>query len=974
MNTAKVFPYVIALSFLPGAVPGAPGQATTKDSADFNHKYEGNVVPLPGYQQLGAFGTPPTTDGDIMTYRVPTGGGYWDSTAWDGAANAGSGWTIEFRIKIDNDFTEGSRGAVALYTSNGSAGDILAIGTSHAQKWAHSEIVVDTSDNTDDFHTFRVAFDSQGGVWPYTIYRDGQLLDTSPNGGNWGGDTLYFGSAGSYYGGPTVHLDYLRWDDTGAFAPPGSLPAVTFVDVGAAAGFKGNPLMHGQHSAWTDFNGDGWTDLHEYKYIWRNNGGTNFTYIGPNLGGIGVTGDYDNDGFPDIFCAKDFKLYRNVGGFSFSDQTANVPSAPMPQPYSAAWGDFDGDSFVDFYVTGYETPGYNEDAVYRNKGDGTFELDWTTGQFLAGRGVTACDFDEDGDLDVYVSNYRLQNNLLWLNDGNGNFTFGSVAHNALGGGGHTIGSAWGDLDNDGHIDLFVGNFAHSGQPESQFLENLGPAGGYVFADRSATAGLAWQESFASPSLADYDNDGYLDLFFTTVYGGDSCVLYRNLGNWQFADVTASAGLAGIGPEFQGNWADYDNDGDLDLVADKTLFQSVGNTNHWLKVRLEGVPPAVNRMAIGAQVRIAIGNQTQTRQVASGTGESNQNDPTLHFGMGSHTAPVDLQVTWPNGCVQMVNGVAVDQTVDVLMDCTVVEPEDPVNPCDASGLEGFIATQSPTGNPPDAARIYRADGTLVKSLPLGFWYQEFDDEGNLFVIVHSPNVSGDYPIYRYPYLGGSNWGDAELYALLDPVTNGTPEVLCTDTNGNLYVACEFPAARPNGMGIYRFDAPLSQPVFFAAMDDISGRQPKDMEFAPDGKLWMWIEVWGMLRWPFGGDTTDYEVRFSDAAWGGVDFGWDGNVYGCVDASNSDFGYYTINGAKLDTLFSDDLSGFYNMDFGPDRNGNGSCDIYIVEYYDRLGVYDGETGANLGDLFTGHPLRSVTGIVLPASVPGSYLILK
>ncbi len=199
-----------------------------------------------------------------MTYRVPTGGGYWDSTAWDGAANAGSGWTLEFRIKIDTDFAEGSHGAVALYTSNGSAGDIIAIGKNHVKKWVGSEVVVDTNDNTDNFHTFRVAFDSQGSAWPYTIYRDGEFIDRSPSGGNWGGDTLFFGSAGSAYGGPTVHLDYLRWDDTGAYAPPG---AFVFSDVGTAMGFKGNPLMHGQHSAWTDFNGDGWTDLHEYKYI-----------------------------------------------------------------------------------------------------------------------------------------------------------------------------------------------------------------------------------------------------------------------------------------------------------------------------------------------------------------------------------------------------------------------------------------------------------------------------------------------------------------------------------------------------------------------------------------------------------------------------------------------------------------------------------------------------------------------------------
>ena len=962
---------IVLTSFL-SATPPVGGQSTSKDSSDFNHKYEGDVVPLPDYAHVGAFPTAPGTDGDIMTYRVAHSGGYFDATNWFGSLNAGNGWTIEFRIRIDADFAEGSRGSVALYTGNGTAGDILAIGTNHVMKWADGEVVVDTGDNTDAFHTFRVAFDSQGSVWPYTIYRDGQLIDSSPNGGGWANDTLYFGSGGSFYGGPTVHMDYLRWDDTGAYAPPGTIPTVTFVDVSAAMGFEGGePEMHGFHSAWADFNGDGWTDLHEYKYIWRNNGGTNFTFQGPQLNGIGVAGDYDNDGFPDIFCARDYRLYRNTAGTGFSDQTANLPAAPMPQPFSAAWGDFDGDGFVDFYLTGYETPGYNEDAVFRNLGDGSFEVAWTTGVFRAGRGVTACDFDEDGDLDVYVSNYRLQPNLLWINSGNGTFQDGAATYGALGGSGHTIGSAWGDLDNDGHIDLFVGNFAHSGQPESQFLMNQGPAGAYQFTDRSATAGLVWQESFASPSLGDYDNDGYLDLFFTTVYGGDTCVLYRNLGNWQFSDVTAAAGLAGIGPEFQGNWADYDHDGDLDIVADKSLFMSTGGTNHWLRVRLAGAPPSVNRMAIGAQVRIAIGGQILTRQVAAGTGETNQNDPTLHFGLGSHTNPVNLEIAWPNGCTQVVPGVAVNQTISITQDCV---PAEPVNPCDDAGAEGFIATQSPTGNPPDVARIYRADGTLVKMLPLGFWYQEFDHEGNLFVIRHVADVGGDFPIYRYPYEGGANWGDAALYALLDPTTNGTPEALCLDTNGNLYVACKFPAARTNGMGVYVFSTPMAEPILFAAMDDISGRPPKDLEIGPDGKLWMWIEVWGMLRWPVGGDTGGFEFRNSQAAYGGLDFGPDGYVYGCVDNTYTNFGSYSLSGFKTDTLFTDDLQGFYNMDFGPDRNGNGSCDVYIIEHYDRLGTYDGETGAHLGDLFTGHPLRSVTGIVIPPLTAGSYLMLQ
>jgi len=207
----------------------AVAQLPTRHSGDFNHKYDGDVVPVPNYTKVGAFGTDPISDGDIMTYRVPTGGGYLDSDDWDGTIATNNGWTIEFRIQIDTDFPEGPRGAVALYTGSGVSGDIMSVGQTNTKKWAHSDIIVDTNNNTDAFHTFRVAFDRQGTTWPYTIYRDGQLLDTSPNGGNWGTDVLYFGSAGSPYGGPTVHLDYLRFDDTGAYAP--AIPEVSFTNV-----------------------------------------------------------------------------------------------------------------------------------------------------------------------------------------------------------------------------------------------------------------------------------------------------------------------------------------------------------------------------------------------------------------------------------------------------------------------------------------------------------------------------------------------------------------------------------------------------------------------------------------------------------------------------------------------------------------------------------------------------------------------
>jgi len=286
----------------------------------------------------------------------------------------------------------------------------------------------------------------------------------------------------------------------------------------------------------------------------------------------------------------------------------------------------------------------------------------------AGRGVTACDFDNDHDLDVFVSNYRLERNLLWINDGTGQFTDGVMEYEAHGDGnlgawGHTIGSAFADLDNDGNFDLFVGNFSHKPayQDRPMFFRNRGPEHNYKFEDKSDTVGLVWRESFATPAFADIDNDGDLDLYFAIVYSGDRSVIYRNDGDWTFTNITDQTGI----PQcrgYQASWADFDNDGDMDLLAAGKLFRNPGNDHHWLKVRLLGKQP-INREAIGAQARITIGEQVMTRQVEGAVGEGNYNDPTLHFGLGEHSEPVTVQVTWPDGATQQVEA-EVDQTVTI----------------------------------------------------------------------------------------------------------------------------------------------------------------------------------------------------------------------------------------------------------------------------------------------------------------------
>jgi hypothetical protein len=427
--------------------------------------------------------------------------------------------------------------------------------------------------------------------------------------------------------------------------------------------------MGTDQACWVDLDNDGFTDLCTSGVAWRNEKGRRFSKLADV--GLVVAADFDNDGFPDLFAWNTLTLWHNDRGKGFTK--VPLPDLPPTVSRGACWGDFNGDGFVDLFVGGYED--WNKGITYPsllliNEKGKRFTPAWSDATSRT-RGVTACDYDGNGTLDVYTSNYRLQPNRLWHNDGKAAFkdiapTVNAVATSPGFQGGHSIGACWGDFDNDGHFDLFAGNFAHidnrGDQPKSRFLRSLGPTEKYRFEDRGP-CGIAYQESYATPAAGDYDNDGNLDLFFTTVYETASFgrknfpVLYRNGGGFVFTDVTATAGMGGLPPTYQAAWADFDNDGDLDLVSGGKLFVNSGSTSYrWLKVRLVGDGKRVNRSAIGAQVRVKLKDRTLTRQVEAGTGEGNQNDLTLHFGLGDTTGPVVLEVRWPDGKVKTVSRV------------------------------------------------------------------------------------------------------------------------------------------------------------------------------------------------------------------------------------------------------------------------------------------------------------------------------
>jgi hypothetical protein len=418
----------------------------------------------------------------------------------------------------------------------------------------------------------------------------------------------------------------------------------------------------GDNACWVDIDNDRYPDLVAGGGIWRNRDGRRFVRVGDS--GPCVAADFDNDGFTDLFQFSPPALLKNEKGQRFVNVA--LPALPATVSRGAVWTDADNDGFVDIILGGYED--WDRGITYptlflRNNQGKSFTLAHTDARYRA-RGLTAADFDRDGTPETYVSNYRLQPNVLWKWNGvqvpvDMAKATGSVATSDGFDGGHSIGAAWGDFDNDGWLDLFAGNFAHvdsrGDQPKSRFLRNIPAEGTSRKFEDKGPCGIQYQESYASPVAGDIDNDGRLDLWFTTVYGVASFgrpnfpVLFHNQGAFQFGDRTGELGLSGIGPTYQAAFADFDRDGDLDLVTGGRLYvneSAASPGTKWLSVRLRGDGSRVNRSAIGAQVRVRGGTQVWTRQVEAGTGEGNQNDATLHIGLGRLDGPVDIDILWP----------------------------------------------------------------------------------------------------------------------------------------------------------------------------------------------------------------------------------------------------------------------------------------------------------------------------------------
>ena len=445
------------------------------------------------------------------------------------------------------------------------------------------------------------------------------------------------------------------------------------------------------HICIIDFNNDGYLDFNNDSHLYRSNHGTNFSFVA--TANNYIWGDYNNDGLADrIIWHGNGYLQKNnsTSGTSFTTYHDNSVMPILPpveingtnywdsgNRQGACWGDWNGDGFLDLYIPGYELsysdPSGFPDAILMNNSGSSFSMTIPSGSDdNRARGVSACDFDEDGDQDIFVSCYRLRKNNLLLNDGSGNFTDVATARGVDGDGtlhndrGHTIGSCWGDFNNDGYFDIFVGNFAHpdASQDRPMLMQNSGPGGGYTFTKIWTIDGSDYQESYCNAAAADYDNDGDLDIFFTTVYSGDNSRLWRNNGNGTFTDVTTAVGLpSDLGRTYSAAWGDLNYDGFPDLITNNKIFINEGNGNNWLKVKLLGDGNKINRMAIGAIAKIStIPGKTLIRQIEGASGKANQNEMTLHFGVGTYSQPVDVEIIWPNGAVQTMEDVALNQSV------------------------------------------------------------------------------------------------------------------------------------------------------------------------------------------------------------------------------------------------------------------------------------------------------------------------
>lgn len=516
-----------------------------------------------------------------------------------------------------------------------------------------------------------------------------------------------------------------------------SAPCVNFTDRTIEAGVPGAGVGNG--IAFGDYDNDGDLDLYvsadPHDILYRNNGDGIFEDVtavaGISVPGDGVAaafGDYNNDGNLDLYIAVNDGwdiLFRNEGGGRFRDVSWEVNVSNPRRARSATFADFDNDSFLDIYVV-------NEGAaniLYRNI-RGTLFDDVADAMGVADQGPGRCsawgDYDNDGDLDIYVTNKNAPN-IMYRND---NGSFKNITEKAgVEGIGDSTGVAAADYDNDGNLDIYV-----DGDPQNYLYHNNGDG---TFTDVAADAGVTHSGQESTPAFGDYDNDGDLDLYLTVWKG--KAVLYSNNGDGTFADVTEAAGLGALGDGWGGVFSDYDGDGDLDIYASYTtrfniLYQNNGSDNNWLHIKPLG--SLSNKNGIGTWVELTAGGVLQVREVSGGSGYGSQASFTVEFGLGKNAVADVVEIKWPSGEVTKLTNVQVNQLIVVEEGFWAVEKSDPEYSvpktcCEKITSESRLLPNYPNPFNPETwipyrlanqsdvtINIYDLSGQLVRTLYLG----------------------------------------------------------------------------------------------------------------------------------------------------------------------------------------------------------------------------------------------------------------
>jgi len=472
-------------------------------------------------------------------------------------------------------------------------------------------------------------------------------------------------------------------------APDGE---TNFTNVAKEAGLSEIKRYNSMVVVWGDYNNDGQLDLYvahsgvgpnfimEADVLYLNNGDGTFIDVTAEAGLEKNEGDarhagsldYDNDGYLDLYVynptwngALDNRLllYRNNGDSTFTDVTEDAGIervAGGARSGSGTFADYDNDGDLDMYFIFF----WGDSVFYENNGDGTF-TDQTVKAGLEGDlwdfqnfHTTSGDYDNDGDMDIYLSNGTgvgtIVPAVLYRNNGDGTFT--DVAEEAgvsEDRNGRAV--AFFDYDNDGDLDLLAG-----GEPRNRFYRNNGDG---TFTDVAQEAGIRLSY-FHGLAVGDYDNDGYMDAF--AMEWNKPRMLYHNNGDGTFTDVAAEVGVKTQATTGGCAFADYDNDGDLDLYVANLrsldmLYRNNGTDNNWLHIKLIGT--ASNRDGIGARVTVKAGDLSMIREINPGYSHS-QHSLTAHFGLGQNAQADIVEVRWPTGPVVEAGGGVVLGRVEV----------------------------------------------------------------------------------------------------------------------------------------------------------------------------------------------------------------------------------------------------------------------------------------------------------------------